>query len=270
MRRGSVRIAGAVAVVTGAGGGIGRATASALAARGAQVACGDLDQRAADETAEACGGLALQVDVADRASVRDFAELVHKELGAPSIIVNNAGVGLSGRFLDTTPDDWDWILGVNLRGVVEVCRTFGPALLEQGHGHVVNVSSGLAYTPRPTESAYVSSKAAILAFSQCLRADWADHGVGVSVICPGIVNTGILDRTRFRGPSAGAERVRRLRRLFARGHRPEVVASAILDAVERNRSLVPVGADAWAGWMIHRLVPSPGLARLARLTFRGI
>ncbi|MDQ3108021.1 MAG: SDR family NAD(P)-dependent oxidoreductase, partial [Actinomycetota bacterium] len=200
-----ITIAGATALVTGAGSGIGRATALALAERGATVVCADIVADAAEKTAAACeehgapGASAHGVDVGDRGAMQTLADEVHATHGPLGILVNNAGVGMSGRFADMSEADWLWIRGVNLDGVVNGCAVFAPAMVEAGRGQVVNVSSGLGYTPTATEPAYVTTKAAVLALSQCLRADWSASGVGVSAICPGVINTPIIDRTRFLG-----------------------------------------------------------------------
>ncbi len=256
VRSPDAQIDGTLAVVTGAGGGIGRAIALGLAARGARVVAVDIDIAGARRTAAACDGRAEVADVADSAAVEALAHRVVADHGAPGILVNNAGVGMTGRFLDTGVADWEWIIGVNLLGAVHCCRAFGPAMLDRGHGHVVNVSSGLAYVPSPTESAYVATKAGVLAFSRCLRADWYHAGVGVSVVCPGVIDTGIVSRsTRFLGSRSDPVTKRRLEGVFSRGHPPAVVADAVIDAVVRDRSVVPVGIEARIGWWLRGLVP---------------
>jgi NAD(P)-dependent dehydrogenase (short-subunit alcohol dehydrogenase family) len=200
-----------------------------------------------------------------------LAERVHAEHGPLDVLVNNAGVGMSARFLDTSLEDWDWILSINLGGVIHGCHAFGPAMLERGRGHVVNVSSGLAYTPRATEPAYGTTKAAVLALSRSLRADWHRRRVGVSAVCPGIIDTPIIRHTRFRGERAQPESVARTERLFSRrGHSPDLVAGAIVDAVRRNRAVVPVGAEARVGWLLHRLLPARAADLLARASIRGL
>ena len=258
------------AVVTGAGSGIGRATALALAARGMHVVAVDVDGPAAESVASETRGEARTVDVADGAAMDALAAALMDESGAPDVVVNNAGVGLTGHFLDTTEADWRWILEINLGGVINGCRAFGPALLQSGRGHVVNLSSGLAFAPRATEPAYVTTKAAVLALSQCLRADWGPRGVGVSAICPGVIRTAIASSTRFRGERATAESITRVRRLFSRGHPPELVAEAIIDAVTRNRPVVPVGIEARVGWLLRGVVPGRLADRAARASLLGI
>jgi 2-hydroxycyclohexanecarboxyl-CoA dehydrogenase len=254
-------------LITGAGSGIGAATAKAFAERGAIVLCADLDLAAAEKTAAKCEergatrAQAYAVDVADRTAMEALAD----EVGAVDVLVNNAGVGMTGRFTAMNEADWTWIRGVNLDGVVNGCAAFGPAMLAAGRGHVVNLSSALGYTPTATEPAYVTTKAAVLALSRCLRADWADQGVGVSAICPGVINTPIIDTTRFLGDQDDPKVRRRTTRLFRRGHKPEAVAAAIVKAVERNRPVVPVGFEAWFGWWMHRYLPLRAQQALGRL-----
>jgi NAD(P)-dependent dehydrogenase (short-subunit alcohol dehydrogenase family) len=262
--RTGVPIDGALAVVTGAGAGIGRATALALAAGGARVVVVDVDGSAAASAATECGGWAAAVDVSDPIAVARLADEVLAAHGVPDIVVNNAGVGLSARFLDSALEDWSWIIDTNLLGAVNVCRAFGPAMVDRHSGHVVNVSSGLAFVPRPSESAYVTTKAALLAFSRCLRADWHGEGIGVSAVCPGVIATDLVARrTRFRGAAADEAR-RRAVRLWARGHRPELVAGAVIDAIVGDRSVVPVGFESRLAWWAQGVVPTAVVDRCAR------
>jgi NAD(P)-dependent dehydrogenase (short-subunit alcohol dehydrogenase family) len=264
-------VAAGPVLVTGAASGIGRETALAFARAGAPVLAVDIDEAGARSTAGECARTgppadAFGVDVADRRAVADLADKVHASHGPLEVLVNNAGVGMSGRFLDVEPADWDWIVGINLMGVIHGCQAFGPAMVARGRGHVVNLASGLAYTHTASEGAYVTTKAAVLAFSRCLRADWYRHGVGVSVVCPGIVNTPIVTRARFRGASADPDQVRRLAKLFRRrNYPPSRVADAILAAVEHDRPVVPVSPEARVGWMLHRLLPVALSDRLARV-----
>ena len=266
-----VPISGATALVTGAGSGIGRSTALALAANGARVLVADIDLAGAEKTAADCGGHAYQADVSDQSAVAALAREVIADHGCPDILVNNAGVGMSARFLDMDLDDWSWIIGINLLGAVHTAKELGPAMVERGSGHVVNVASGLAYTPRATEPGYVTTKAAILALSQCLRADWHDRGVGVSAICPGVINTNIVrSNTRYKGERADAQTVSNVQKAFKRGHPPEKVAAAILDAIRHNRGVVPVGFEATFGWVTRSLIPAPLADLAARTQIRGL
>ncbi len=272
--QGDQAMRGTNVLVTGAGSGIGRATALAFAHAGALVRVTDIDAAAAEVVAKECGALGVEashhrLDVSDRAAVLQLAAEVHDEHGALDVLVNNAGVGMSAHFMDTTLQDWDWILGINLLGVVHGCHAFGPAMLEAGRGHVCNIASMMGYTPRATEPAYVATKAAVLALSRCLRADWSARGVGVSAICPGVINTEIITRTRFRG--ARASSASDVTSFFAkRGHAPEKVGAAVLDAVRRNRPVVPVGPEAWLALAAHRLLPSRAGDVIARQRLKGL
>ena len=273
-----VTLPGSLAVVTGAGSGIGRATATALAAEGARVIAVDIDEVTAKETVATLGSGShhvYAVDVADTVAMGELAATVEREHGVPDVVVNNAGIGMSGRFLDTTMGDWDAILGVNLRGVINGCAAFGPGMVARGSGQVVNVSSGLAYIATAETPAYGTTKAAVLQLSRSLRADWAAHGVGVSVICPGFINTPIASSTRYLGPNA-VKTAALASKGFARSHAPEVVATSIVSAIRRNRFIVPSGFEAWAGWYASRFVPTPVHdvvgslgARVAALRTRG-
>ena len=270
---GRIALPGALALVTGAGSGIGRATALALAGKGASIVCVDIDGAAAEKVAAECGEkgapgtAALRVDVADGDAVAEMAARVAGEHGVPDVLVNNAGVGMSGRLDAMSLEDWRWIRGINLDGVVHGCHAFGPAMLERGRGQIVNISSGLAFVPTSTEIAYGTTKAGVLMFSRALRVGWADRGVGVSAICPGVIRTPIIDRTRFLGEQAEPERREQAVRLFRRGHRPELVARAVVRAIEGDRAMVAVGFESKLGWAAHRLVPlalQDAVARRAR------
>jgi short-subunit dehydrogenase len=168
-----------------------------------------------------------------------------------------------------TIDDWHWIRGVNLDGVVHCCHTFGPALVEQGRGHVVNVSSALAYTMRATEPAYVTTKAAVLALSRCLRADWRRSGVGVTAVCPGVINTAIVDDAYLDGEFKGKRT--QIKSFYERfGSSPDVVAEAVVDAVRRKKMIRTVPRHHVAlNWALRRLSPRAAQP-LARASSRFI
>jgi NAD(P)-dependent dehydrogenase (short-subunit alcohol dehydrogenase family) len=258
---------GTRAVVTGAGSGIGKATALRIAGAGADVVCVDIDGQAADATATACLESAVDArsyvcDVADADAVIGLAGKVADECGPVDLLVNNAGVGVAGAFLDNSLDDWRWLRSINLDGVVHGCHAFGPAMVERGGGHVVNIASGAAYTPQSFMAAYCASKAAVVMFSQCLRADWGRHGVGVSAICPGLIKTPIPKNTRMVG--AMAARRERAERIFRFGHSPDLVAKAIIRAAEKNQDVVPVGFESAIGYRVLRFAPGSVQALLAK------
>ena len=232
------------------------------------VHCADIDEESAAKTAADCGGESYRMDVSDPDSVQEVADRIHSEIGALEVLVNNAGVGISGRFLDMAQDDWDWIMSINFMGVVNCCRTFGPKMVERRRGHVVNVSSGLAYTHTAIEPAYGASKAAVLALSRSLRSDWQRVGVGVTAVCPGVIDTPIVDHTRYLGAEAQPKKIARTKKLFRHGHPPESVAKAIVQSIKRNSAVVLVGAEAKFGWHSQRLLPVALTERFAFLDSR--
>ncbi|MFB6984859.1 SDR family oxidoreductase [Streptomyces sp. NPDC056230] len=268
------RFGGQLVLVTGAAGGIGRATAFAFAEAGARVVAVDRDAEGAARTAEmarligspAAWGEA--VDVSDEQAMEKLAEKVAAEYGIVDVLVNNAGIGLSGSFLETTSEDWRNVLDVNLWGVIHGCRIFGRQMAERGQGgHIVNTASAAAYQPSRALPAYSTSKAAVLMLSECLRAELADRSIGVSAICPGIVNTNITTTAHFAGADAAEEKRLRKRtsRLYGlRNYPPERVADAILKAVVRDQAVVPVTPEARGARFLSRV--SPGALRaIARL-----
>ncbi|SER16775.1 NADP-dependent 3-hydroxy acid dehydrogenase YdfG [Lentzea xinjiangensis] len=257
-----------LAVITGGGSGIGRATALAFAGAGARVVVSDVDLPGAEETARLAGGHAYQVDVRSEEAVRAWARQVADEHGVPDVVVNNAGIAHAGSFLSTTTQQWQRVLDVNLWGVVHGCRAFGELMVERGEGgHIVNLSSVAAYLPSKILSAYATSKAAVFMLSECLRAELEPHAIGVTAVCPGIVATNITATATFSGVSADEERRKqdRASRIYARrGFGPEGVAAEIVRAVRRNRPVVPVTVEAKAARLAGRV--APGLLRaFARL-----
>lgn len=247
-----------VAVVTGAGSGIGRATALAFAKQGMRVAICDVDQPRLESLATELGDrllLSRKVDVADRAQMSAFADAVHEHTPAATVIVNNAGVAVGGTFLDTSLDDWDWILGINLRGVVHGCHFFIPKMVARGQGgHVINISSILGIYPAPQVSAYVATKFAVLGMSQSLRSELAPHKINVTAICPGMINTQIVADGRVNGEVG--KRQEKVKATFKKnGTSPDVVAAAILDAVRTNPAVRTVGKDAAVIHTLTRIAP---------------
>ncbi|MGH3836788.1 MAG: SDR family oxidoreductase, partial [Pseudonocardiaceae bacterium] len=243
-------------VITGAGSGIGRACALEFAEHGAEVVVTDTDQQAVERTAVLARTLgpsahAYRVDVSDGGAMEKFATVLREEHGIPDIVINNAGIGMAGPFLDTTVADWEQIIDVNLWGVIHGCRVLGGMLVAGGAGGtIVNIASAAAYLPSRALPAYTTTKAAVLALSQCLRAELAEHGVGVVAVCPGFVHTNITSTARFVGLGAAEERTtqQRVTALYRRRNfTPDRAAKEILRAVERNAAIAPVTPEAKVG-----------------------
>ncbi len=260
-------------VVTGAGSGIGRAIALGFAANGARIVVADLDLAAATSVCEliaARGGTAhaRQVDVSAAADMERFADWVRTEVGVPDVVVNNAGIAIVGPLLAHTEEDWQRIVGVNLLGVVRGCRLFGTQMAERGTGgHLVNIASAAAYSPSASLPAYAATKAAVRMFSECLRAELASAGIGVTAICPGFTSTPIARSARYVGlPPGEVEQVREktIRALRRRRFPPEKVALAVMRAVLRDQPVVPVNAEARVTYALSRLAPG-ALRALATL-----
>ncbi len=257
-------LAGKLALVTGAGRGIGRETALACARRGADLALCDVDADGLAETerrARALGGerrmLAQRVDVADAEQMRAFAEAVHDTWPAVDLLVNNAGVGLGGGLLDTTLADWRWIVDINLMGVVHGCHFFVPRMVERGAGgHVVNVASAAGYVPSELLCAYTATKYAVLGLSEALHVELHRRGIGVTALCPGIINTPITRNARLRGAAAASgAREAMVASYQRRNYGPERVAENLLRAVQRGRLVAPVAAEAWLAYYVKRVAP---------------
>ena len=256
-------LSGKSALVTGAASGIGRSTALAFARRGADLFLCDLDEAGLTETereAQAIGRdvFCSRVDVASRDEMAAFATAVHERTDAVDILMNNAGVAIGGGFLDTSAEDWDWIVGINLLGVVNGCQSFAPAMVRAKRGgHIVNLSSAAGYLASEALSAYATTKFAVLGLSEALRDELAHHRIGVTTVCPGIIDTPITRNARLRGatldrPEAREQMIETYRR---RGYGPDRVAENILKAIGRNRAVAPISAEAWFSYYLKRFAP---------------
>ena len=258
---------GRVALVTGAASGIGRETALLLARQGMTLVLCDINPdaletiRAEVDAISSCI-VAEVVDVSQREAMAAFAETVHAQVPAVDVLINNAGVGLAADALSTELDDWDWILSINLYGVIHGCHYFIPPMVARGQGgHVVNIASMLGYFPSPNVIGYAAAKFGVFGMSQCLRMDLEPHGIGVSVVCPGIVKTGIIGASRIRGrEDAEKTRAHVDGQYVKRNYGPDRVAKGILKAIQRNKAVQPVSPEAWLAYLVTRL--SPALGRL--------
>jgi NAD(P)-dependent dehydrogenase (short-subunit alcohol dehydrogenase family) len=248
-----------VSVVTGAGGGIGRATCVALAQRGSHVAVVDIDRDAAEATAAEVERLGRRasvhlVDVRDLPAVERLAAEVEADHGACHVVVNNAGVTSAGAFEDEPVEDLHWIVDINLWGVVHGCRAFLPALRRAEDGHIVNLSSMVGLLGLPHNVSYSMTKAAVRGFSEALRAELVTTRIGLTTVFPGAINTRIIAAAR----GAEAQRLAgmadsRLAPLLLRP--PSAVARAIVRGIERDRARVVVGPDAHLLSAASRLLP---------------
>ena len=248
-----------VVVITGAGSGIGRATALAFAKEGAVLVIADKDEQRLETVqgeVRALGSKALiqRTDVSDKSQVRRLSEFVIRELGRVDILHNNAGVSVGGRIEDTPLDDWEWLLGINLWGVIYGVHYFLPAMIKQRSGHIVNTSSVLGLAATPATGTYSTAKFAVTGLGEALRPEVRKYGIGVTTVCPGLINTRIVADGRMKTKEGSRSRRENVVAYFKKhGKPPELVAKAILNAVRRDRAVVPVGGDAWTYWIVKRL-----------------
>lgn len=257
-------LSGKLAVITGAGSGIGRESAYALAELGCELVLADLDLArvnltAAESKVRGTMATAYRLDVSDTAAFTAFGDMVRAEHGVPDIVINNAGIALAGSALAATDDQVDRLLDVNLRGVITGSRVFGRQLVERGvGGHIVNIASAAAFTPSRDLGIYSASKAGVLLFSESLRAELADQRIGVTAICPGIVDTNIVSSTPIAGVDADTEVAQRdrLDKLYQRrGFTPDRVARDIVKALLANKAVAPVTPEAKIGYRVYRFTP---------------
>jgi NAD(P)-dependent dehydrogenase (short-subunit alcohol dehydrogenase family) len=241
-----MELAGHVAVVTGGGSGIGRAMAEAFAREGAAVVVADIDEAAAAavvQSVRARGGeaLGIRTDVSELASVQALADTTFKTFGKVHILCNNAGVALWGGLESATHRDWQWVLGVNLWGVIHGIETFVPRMIAQREpGHIVNTASMAGLIASRGLGVYNTSKYAVVGLSETLAKDLRPHGLGVSVLCPMGVATQIRASARNRparlaNPAPSAEEPVEL---MGRTLDPAAVADMVVDAIRTNRLYV--------------------------------
>jgi NAD(P)-dependent dehydrogenase (short-subunit alcohol dehydrogenase family) len=260
-------IKGAVAVITGAGSGIGRALAREMAGRGAELALADVNPASLDETRKLLGATPVRtytVDVADASAVANFAVAVQKDFGRVSLLVNNAGVALYGTFAEISLADMDWLMRINFWGVVHGCKFFLPLLEREPDARIVNISSVFGLFGPPGQSAYCSSKYAVRGFSECLREELRATSVKVTCVHPGGIATRIAENARA---GAGAKKLElaQARERFARVAviTPEEAARVIVKGVAGDKDRVLIGKDASRIDLLQRLFPARATAMLS-------
>lgn len=251
-----------VAVLSGAGSGIGRALAHALAARGCHLALADIREEGLAGTARELNGTGVRIsthvlDVASREQVAAFPAQVALHHPAVDLLFNNAGVAVGGEFLNTTEADYDWLFEINFHGVVRMTRAFLPSLLTRPDAHIINTASLFSLIAPAGQSHYAASKFAVRAFSDALRHELERTSVGVTAVCPGGIATAIAKNARYSpslAPTAIAEQLERARRLLKMP--PEKAAQIIVSGVERRKPRIIVGTDAKIGVLLERLMPT--------------
>ncbi len=243
--------------ITGGASGLGRAIAMRYAAAGWRVCIGDVnDERGADAAEDLAAGspgaLYLRCDVTREDDVQAVAATLQSRWGTIDVVVNNAGVALAGNIEDVAIADWQWILDINLMGVVRGCKVFTSVFKQQGHGHFVNVASMAGLLDVPTMSAYNVSKAGVVSLSETLQHELCDDNIGVSVVCPSFFKTNLTESFRTTDPKLR----KTMNKLLEKGRiSAEEIADYIFRAVEKKQFHVLPHADGRFLWMLKRYLP---------------
>lgn len=257
------------AVVTGSGGGLGRAFAIELAKRGAEVVVSDIREEGAKETAalvERAGGKAIVIpcDVRDAAAVQALADEAEARLGPVDLVINNAGVAVSGPVGEVALEDWKFCIDVNLYGVIHGCHVFAPRMKQRGRGAILNVASAAGLISAPVLGPYNVTKAGVVALSETMRAELAPHGVRVTVLCPTFFLTGIIDSARGVVDERMSASIRKI--MTASRIQAEHVAAFALDSVAKDQLYAVPMLDGRTFWRLKRALPEtfPKLAVLSK------
>lgn len=250
-----------VALITGASSGIGEAIALALARDGARLILTARDAQRLEAVRTQCVALgadaiSFAADVADEAQVQALADFVHARFPSIDLLINNAGVVMAGLMTEVSAEDWRRLHDINVMGVVHMCRAFLPKMTarKQG-GHVVNVASVAGFAGQRGMSTYCASKFAVMGLSECLRAEMHRHGIGVTVVCPGYVQTPIESKVKVVGSMNTPKVLQNMHKDFKRGLKPETVAAHTLAGIRRNRAIVRVGREAFLAHTLKRWMP---------------
>ena len=247
----------AFAVVTGAGSGIGRSFALELVKRGGTVVCSDINLDAAKETvalieAQGAKAFAVQCDVAKEEQVNQLAEQAEQLMRSPvTLVINNAGIGLGGKFDEMSSEDWKWCMDINLWGVIYGCRAFVPKFKELGHGAIINVASAASFTAAPEMTVYNVSKAGVRALSETLSAELKKSNIKVNVLCPTLVPTNIIKNGKV--PHKGLLDYALTNLAFTTSDK---VAKLTLDRLDKGELYTIPQIDAKLFWLIKRTAPN--------------
>ncbi len=259
------QLAGKKTLITGAGSGIGKALALLAAEKGARLVLTDVNAESLNTVVSdvrARGGdvlLARAFDVSDHDAVRSFADELAREHGSADVVVNNAGIAIWGRVESMSHADWRKVIDVNLMGPIHVIECFVPAMIAAGRGgHLVNVSSAAGLFGLPWHAAYSASKFGLRGVSEVLRFDLERHGIKVSLVCPGGVNTGLVSTVKVAGADSSSPAWEKLRTRFAKhAVTPEHAAACIVRGVERDHYMVYTSADIRLGQWFQARFPWP-------------
>ena len=260
---------GAVAVITGAASGIGRALAHEFALHGGQLALADVNVAGLEETRKLLGSVNARtytVDVSDSAAVEGFAQRIEKDFGRASVLINNAGVALYGTFAEIAIADMEWLMRINFWGVVYGCKFFMPLLQREPEAHIVNISSVFGLIAPAGQTAYASSKFAVRGFTQALRQELIDTNISLTCVHPGGIRTSIAENARAGAASRAedqAEAKERFRNVVRTS--PEAAARAIVNGIMRNQARVLIGPDAYQIDFFQRLMPVRCASVLAKI-----
>ena len=254
-----------VVAISGAASGIGRAIAQLYASRGASLALADRDNL--EEVERDClsrgakGVLCTKLDVSDRQQVQQWADKAASQFGEVNVVINNAGVNLSGCFEKMSREDFEWLMGINFWGVVNGCEAFVPHLKQASWGHIVNLSSLFGLIAMPNQSAYNAAKFAVRGFTESLALEMAQspYNIGVSSVHPGGIKTNIVNSARFGQPQTGSANIEAAKKQFnnklARTS-AEQAAQIIVRGIDQKKRRIIVGNDAQFLDIVQRLLPS--------------
>lgn len=260
---------GTTAIVTGGASGIGEGLAKELAKRGCNVIIADLQIELAEKVVSKIkipGGkaTAVEVDVTDFAAMNQLVQNTAKETNRIDFMFNNAGIEVFGLVDDYSIEDWDYITDVNLRGVINGIQAVYPVMVKQGFGHIINTSSMAGLIPQPGNVAYAATKCAVVGLSKSLRAEAASKWVRVSVLCPGLIQTPLLEGGKY-GRTVGkmSEGKKRRLRKWIEKSKPmpvDVFAKKALDLILQNKAIIVLPSVCKLYWWINRIFPSLGLS----------